>query len=368
MTGPFLLTDNSSVRATDFAEQVSAVTARAASATAAAWQQLANRPVGRLPEMATLLEIVRSVDGGKYLRPRLAAASFLGLGGTDPDLIDTVGAALQNLHLGLCIHDDLIDGDDLRHGRFNVAATVRRSDLADGRAEPVARRQGTAVALLAGDLAVNLCQTGLLAAPTTDRIRLALTTETAAAIAETIAGEVLDVRSELYPLDAGIAITVAELKTAGYSMVLPLRLGAIAAGCTDSSVLEALTAIGRSLGIAYQLVDDDLGVFGDPSLTGKSVLSDLREGKRTEMVRLAWSLGDDQQREQLTAGIGRADLDHDGAEQLRQILLDTGARAATTRLVAEHTDALKALARQNLPSDLAGYLSRIADQCAGRNH
>jgi catechol 2,3-dioxygenase-like lactoylglutathione lyase family enzyme len=70
--------------------------------------------------MRRLVELLVAQDGGKHLRARLVAATYLGMGGDDPAVCDALSAAVQLLHTGLCIYDDLIDGDDVRHGRPNV--------------------------------------------------------------------------------------------------------------------------------------------------------------------------------------------------------------------------------------------------------
>ncbi|RIJ76204.1 polyprenyl synthetase family protein [Nakamurella silvestris] len=351
-----------------YATAVDAATARAAAATAAAWAELRGRRAGTLPEMAELVSTISGLDGGKYLRPRLAAATYHGLGGSDDGVIDTISSALQSLHLGLCIHDDLIDRDELRHGRFNVAATVRRADLESGQDARAAERQGTAAGLLAGDLAVNLCLRTLAHCRVDPAVRHDLILETLAAVEDTIAGEWLDLRSELAPLDTDLPLTVAELKTAGYSMILPLRLGAVASGGATAEILAALTTIGRNLGIAYQLVDDELGLFGDPARTGKSTVSDLREGKRTELVRLAHVLGSDSDRELLTAEVGNPDLTEHTAARLRSVVEDSGARSALREEISRASRVAKELARESLPAALGRYLADLATRSERRDH
>ena len=100
---------------------------------------------------------------------------------------------------------------------------------------------------------------------------------------------------------------VAELKTAAYSVVLPLRLGAVAAGCTsEATSAQPRRRSASRCGIAYQLADDDLGLFGATEATGKSVLSDVRQGKRTEHIRIAYSRAGFADRATLDAVLGAA--------------------------------------------------------------
>ncbi|WP_448630441.1 polyprenyl synthetase family protein [Cellulomonas soli] len=114
------------------------------------------------------------------------------------------------------------------------------------------------------------------------------------------------------------------------------------------------------------LVDDELGVFGDPAVTGKSTLSDLREGRRTELVRLAYQHADAAGRAVLDAELGRADLDEAGAAALRGVLVDSGALELTRALAARSAAQARELASATLPGPLAGYLGRVVDSLAGR--
>ena len=262
----------------------------------------------------------------------------------------------------------MIDGDELRHGRFNVAGTLRRNDSDAGTNSVAAQRQGYAAGLLAGDLALNISLRTLLAGPADPTVRMDLAAETISAVEDTIAGEWLDMRSELAPLDTGLPLTVAELKTAGYSMILPLRLGAVASGHSTPQILAALTEIGRDLGIAYQLVDDELGLFGDPARTGKSIVSDLREGKRTELIRLAYTLGSDRDREALRRHVGDPALTDSVAADLRVLIERTGARAALREQIVAVGDRARAVTAKALPSSLGSYIVQLITRTQNRDH
>ena len=133
-------------------------------------------------------------------------------------------------------------------------------------------------------------------------------------------------QSETITPDRAAPLRVAELKTAAYSVVLPLRLGAVAAGCTSEATLRSLTQVGIALGIAYQLADDDLGLFGATESTGKSVLSDVRQGKRTEHIRIAYARAGFADRATLDAVLGLPDATDADADLVRDIVLRTGAR------------------------------------------
>ncbi|HEX6955461.1 MAG TPA: polyprenyl synthetase family protein, partial [Agromyces sp.] len=271
------------------------------------------------------------------------------------------------LHAGLCIHDDLIDGDDRRNGRPNVLGAVRAHRLAEGAPAAVADRQASAAAVLAGDLAIGAGLRALLRAPFEPGLRSVLALELLDALDETIAGEVLDVRGEtLAPHDAR-PVRTAELKTASYSVILPLRLGALASGRSAPGALAALTEYGRHLGVAYQLKDDELAVFGDPGVTGKSASSDIRGGTRTRLLQLALASATPAERVVLERDVGRADLPDAGVDRVRAIMRDCGALEEHRALIARHAaEAVAALASSALPDELVGYLRVIARAVPGR--
>jgi len=110
----------------------------------------------------------------------------------------------------------------------------------------------------------------------------------------------------------------------------------------DEHLLAAYSRFGLPLGEAFQLRDDVLGVFGDPSETGKPAGDDLREGKRTVLVAKALEVASPAQTALVRRFLGDPGLDTGGVEALREVLVDTGALAAVERLVAELVEQARA--------------------------
>lgn len=324
------------------------------------WAEVAHRSATAGPAMSELIEAAKAADGGKFVRPRLVAAAFLGFGGTDVRLLRRVAGAQQLLHLGLCMHDDVIDGDRVRHGRPNVVGLAELEARGAGLDVPAAARQGAASGILAGDLALNAAVLALLTAVAPASVRLRLASTALEAIERTIAGELLDVQSEMLAPARSEPLRIALLKTASYSVTLPLTLGAIAAGVDDPARLGAIERVGSAFGIAYQLTDDDLGLFGSPAVTGKSAMSDLRDGKRTEHIRVAHARAADSDRAVIDDVLGRPDATEDDAGRVRAIVTATGARAAVHDLIDRHLDHGIRVAAHDLPPALAGHLTDLA--------
>lgn len=316
------------------------------------------------PACAELWSDLGTVVGGKLLRPRLVAAAYVGLGGTDLLAAAHLAAAHELLHTAMVVHDDLLDHDEVRRGRPNVAGRTRARLGEQGVPRAAHDHQAGAAALLAGDAALAQAFALLAAGPVPAGVLADLVRLLADGVATTVSGELLDVRGALAAPPDVDAVLVAELKTAVYSFRVPLESGAVLAGA-PLTARALLAGVGTALGVAYQLVDDELGAVGDPALTGKSVLSDLREGKRTELLRVAWQRADARQAALLTAHVGRPDLDEDDARAVVDVLHDTGAVAAVRDSACRSADNARTLAT-SLPEPLATYLAGVVDDLAGR--
>jgi geranylgeranyl diphosphate synthase type II len=342
-----------------FEEQVDAVVSDMPARVAALWGDVARRTPGA-PELAHLVAASSAADGGKYLRPRLVGAAYYGLGGRDDELVRHVAAAQQLLHVGLCIHDDVIDEDRTRHGAPNVAGRIELEALNAGMPPRASARLAEASAILAGDLALNAAVLTLLSAPAPSPLAARLATTAMHAIERAVAGELLDIRSESTPPERAEPLRIALLKTASYSVTLPLLLGALAAGREDPSLLDDIERVGGAFGIAYQLCDDDLGLFGSSAATGKSVLSDLRDGKRTEHIRLACQRASRADRAVIESILGRDDIEEADAARVLRIVAETGARADVLALVDDQLAEGVRVAQAGMPPQLARYLGQLA--------
>lgn len=303
--------------------------------------------------------------GGKNLRPSLTLAAYAGLGGDDPDAIVPVAAAMEMLHTAMLVHDDILDHDEVRRGKPNIAG-IRRADLAShSLTGQQVEDHVMAAALLGGDLALSSSYDLISRAPLPAHHRLACLDLITRAIRTTIAGELLDMYADLKDPGDANALLVSELKTATYSCVVPLLAGAQLAGA-DPTMVGHLEKIGTSVGLSFQIMDDDLGVFGDPRVTGKSVLSDLRAGKRTELMRLAFHYADSDGRALLSQSVGNPHLDEDGAARVREVLESSGARANAHKVARQHMRSARRIAMERVSAPLSGYLAELIDSLEER--
>lgn len=304
----------------------------------------------RLAEVTDeILGLVRA--GGKRLRPAFVYWGHRSTGAEHDDEVFRPAAAVELLHSFALLHDDVMDRSATRRGRpsgHSALAQVHRTTLDPGRdfAGDESAWFGCSAAILAGDLtyvwADELFESTELPAPVLHRARREFTELRT----EVIAGQYLDLRLAADPTASEeSAARVALLKSARYTVTRPLLLGA-ALGELDAAahVHEALHTYGDAVGLAFQMRDDLLGLFGDPEETGKSVLDDLREGKRTVVMLRALRLADRTGRSVLERSLGDPTLDDVGAERVRDIVVSSGALASIEALVAaQHALAVDAL-------------------------
>ncbi|KAA0022398.1 polyprenyl synthetase family protein [Antrihabitans cavernicola] len=233
--------------------------------------------------------------GGKRIRPTFAWLGWLGAGGDETgsqaDSVLRACAAWEFIQACALIHDDVMDASCTRRGEPSVHtrfADVHRR--ASWRNDPA--KFGESVAILLGDLA--LCWADDLfheAGLRSDQVARA-THVWSAMRTELIGGQLLDVVGEASADESmETAIRIDRYKTAAYTVEQPLHFGAALAGA-DPRQIRAFRAFGRDIGVAFQLRDDLLGVFGDPAVTGKPVGDDLRQGKRTVLLAVALRTAD----------------------------------------------------------------------------
>lgn len=303
------------------------------------------------------VKMARTTKGGKWMRPRLVYITYSAFGGSDTRACGEMAAAFEILHAALLVHDDVIDRDFIRRGAATIGAGYRDMASNLGRNLADAEHAGFSASIIAGDLlltgALRLATSASMGHPHSITILETMHE----AIFAAAAGELDDLLFSLGDHNAQLpeVLKMERLKTAVYSFEMPLRAGALLAGQTVETA-DALAAVGRDIGIAYQVIDDVLGTFGETAETGKSIDSDLREGKRTILTTFA------AEAEEFTAVVesfrgGRVD-----ADAIRDVLRNLGAEkfavGLAQSLVSEALDRAQELA---LPASLYAELSEICD-------
>lgn len=304
------------------------------------------------PEAAGFVDAGADVlTGGKRLRARFCLAGWQAVAETRDDDDDTptddviaAAAALEIFHAAALVHDDLIDNSDTRRGRPAAHRALEAAHRAAGWAGD-ATAFGRSGAILLGDLLVawsdDLLEEGLARLGRRAPERAAAARAVYALMRrEVTVGQFLDIAEEAAFVTAPAgehaerALRVASLKSARYSVQHPLLLGAALAGADDAQT-AALSDFGHPLGLAFQLRDDVLGVFGDSAVTGKPSGDDLREGKRTVLVAYTREALGDEARVAFDALLGDATLDDAQIDGLQQTIRETGALDRVERLISQ---------------------------------
>lgn len=308
-------------------------------------------------------DLGRTTRSGKGMRSALFDAVYIATGGRDEALRAAAGQALEVLHEAFLVHDDLADGDDHRRGRPNLQGLTTARAAADGIGAEAAGHLGQVGGLLGGDLLLVSAMAEFARLPVAAPVLHRVLDEVQSAVVASIAGEYADVHGavENEPADRERALAIGGAKTAAYSVCLPLVLGAVLAGAPDE-VVAPLREVGRHLGTAYQVIDDVLGVFGDPAVTGKSNDSDLVRRAPTVLLAHAATTGS---WPRIEAALGGSAPDTDTA---RELLRECGAREHAVG-IAEGlvTAARAALDSPAVPHDVRAALGPHLDTALERN-
>ena len=314
------------------------------------------------------------MGGGKRIRPTFAWWGWRGAGG-DPDTAEAAQviraiSALELVQACALIHDDLMDSSATRRGRPTVHvefASRHRAAGWQGRPEQF----GAAAAVLLGDLALAWADDLLRGAGLPPEALRRAAEPWNAMRTEVLGGQFLDVLNQATgDSSEHAADQVNRYKTAAYTVERPLHLGAAIAGA-GPELIAAYRRFGTDIGIAFQLRDDLLGVFGDPAVTGKPAGDDLREGKRTLLLACATqraeAAGDHAGLAALAGAVGNTELAPAELDLLRGLITDLGAVRAVERRISELTESgLAALAGAPIAEPAGERLAELAVAATSR--
>ncbi|USR80112.1 polyprenyl synthetase family protein [Arcanobacterium pinnipediorum] len=287
-------------------------------------------------------------SGGKRTRALFVGGGFQAIRPSSSDLPLHAAVATEIYQASALVHDDIIDDADTRRGITSThqlfAATHSAQNLLG--AKDVFGRHS---ALLLGDYLLSLAGEEFARQPASDADFRSASQLFATMTAQTAFGQYMDMRAEFTDVDNDVeralsdAFLVLLHKSARYSVELPVLLGASLAGA-DSTALDQLTLFARPLGEAFQLRDDELGIFGDSAVTGKPAGSDFSEGKRTVLLALTRHMCQDSERDFIDAHLGKP-VTSSQLHLVKEIMISCGAYDRHEELIAVREQD----ARDNLP-------------------
>jgi len=299
---------------------------------------------------ANLIEACRQYPyaGGKRMRPAMVLSACGAVGGNKDDAVP-LAVALEYIHNFTLIHDDIMDGDEKRRGMATSHV-----------------RYGMPTAILAGDalFAKAFEIIAFMDAPA-DVIKKAMQI-ISVAVWDLARGQQMDVNNE-----NGGEVTMEDyIETIRLKTSVLFAAGAAAGamvGGADDETVDAIHRYAMSLGVAFQMYDDILGIIGDPAKTGKSAGNDIRKGKSTVMVchALRTLKGDDL--DKFRSVLGKEDASEDEISVARDILKRNGSIDYALDLAQRYTDAAKSELRILKESRDKEFMTALADFAMSRD-
>ncbi|MGC8995905.1 MAG: polyprenyl synthetase family protein [Thermoplasmata archaeon] len=253
-----------------------------------------------------------TMRGGKRLRPLLMIVGYKLYGGEDEEEIIKASASIEIVQSFLLIHDDIMDNSDLRRGKPTIHKIFENKYNN--------KKLGENLAIIAGDLASMYSYEIFenLNFPEERKIKAML--KMTKIIEDTGYGQILDVlsffREDFNEKDL---LKIHEYKTAKYTIEGPMIMGAILAG---SDNFDMITNYAIPVGIAFQLQDDILGLFGDEKEIGKPVTSDLEEGKKTLLIIKA--MENEKFKDTIMKYLGKKGITIDELNEVRNAVKESG--------------------------------------------
>jgi geranylgeranyl diphosphate synthase type I len=282
-----------------------------------------------------------------------------------------VGMSIEVIHTALLMHDDFMDQDDTRRGLPTTHEYYRKYHK-QNKFRFDALHYGESMAITVGDTALMLGFEILGKSKFPNSRKIEASNRTLRGILNTAYGQAYDVTLE--GLGKGTEDDIIDIhrgKTSIYTYENPLHIGAILAGAKKSD-LEILTKYAIPGGIAFQIQDDMLGLFGDTKKTGKPAHSDLRQGKMTLLIIKALEFADRKQKRRLLEIWGKHDLTEKEATEARKIVVDTGSFdysvKTATKWAKEAQKAIPEMLKRKWNKEAIGYLDGVAQYMIERDY
>lgn len=302
-----------------------------------------------------------SLVAGKRLRPSFMYYGYLAGGGKEKEKIIKTAISIEFIHNFLLIHDDIMDRDKMRHNLDTVNFHYARvGKKIFGTADDV--HFGDSMAIIIGDMVGALGNKILFSS----KFKAENIIKALIKLQDIISGTVIGQAQDFYIQYRGETtekevLKMYENKTAKYTIEGPLHLGAILGGATEEA-LNGLSLYAIPIGIAFQIQDDILGIFGSEEKLGKTIGADIIEGKQTLLVVKAKEKANKNQKKVLNSLLGKKDLTQAEIKEFRNIIRETGAldyaNDLAKKLIEKSKNELKNL---QIDQEAKNFLMEIAD-------
>jgi len=276
------------------------------------------------PITAEMIRIYRSFMGGKNIRGSLTRLGYECFGGKDEKAILKASLLVEIAHAFALIHDDIMDQDSLRRGQPTIH--VQYENLHQQRyREGESHHYGSCMALNLGDVGFILSHLILTESDFSPEIKIKVLRCFDQVLLGTVFGQAIDISYEHQNrVTEEDVMRVHHYKTAKYTVTGPLQYGALFAGA-DEKEIEKIEKYGLPVGIAFQLRDDELGLFSDEKTLGKPIGGDVKENKNTILHLKTLKQAKGKDKDFIKRAYGNKDLTKRDLERVRKITQETGA-------------------------------------------
>lgn len=301
-------------------------------------------------------EFVESCQGGKRIRGSLVKLGYgLAAKKDNPEILKPA-IAYEIFQTAILAHDDIIDLSDLRRGKPTLWKSLGGNHY------------GISQTICLGDIGFFLAQKLIAESSFPEDRKNQAIRSFINTVLDTALGEVLDVElpyqsshMECGKIAEKDILTIFTLKTAKYTIVGPMQLGAVLGGASQK-LLDDIGLFGQDLGIAFQIQDDILGIFGEEEVVGKSITSDIKEGKITLLYLIAYQNGTKDQKEILKKYYGKGKIGRVELDKIRQVFMDTGALFSSQQKAGKLVKKSKeVILKMDISEDQKGLLSGMSD-------
>lgn len=324
--------------------------------------------------------------GGKRLRGAFVYYGYMMHGGKNVKEIMKAAAFVELIHNYILVIDDIQDSADLRHGKLTLHKRYEeyykqlilpirkrrlKRHLDDYEYEGDPEHFGVSIGLMGGLVLAHYAQLLFLKTKFDHRLKTKALEKLNRTIVDTAYGQTVDIYGEkVGDVDEAYVLNVHKYKTGKYTYENPLHIGAILAGANDED-LKALSEYAIPGGIAFQIQDDILGMFGDEEKMGKSAASDLKEGKWTLLIVKALENANQKQKRVLLKALGNKNLTLEDHEAVKKIIVDTGSLQYSKDIALKYVmKAKKALDKNKKPhwnKEGVDFLEGIAEYMINRD-
>ncbi|MFC1756499.1 polyprenyl synthetase family protein [Patescibacteria group bacterium] len=302
-----------------------------------------------------------TLAGGKRLRAALMYYGYLAVDGKDKQRMLETAVSIELIHVFLLIHDDIMDRDKKRHGVDTVSFKYQKLGK---RISPTRDYEhfGNSIAIVIGDMIGAIGSQIIFDSGFDTKLVFKALSRLQEIVSMTVIGQSKDVyleyRGKATEKDI---LTMYEYKTAKYTIEGPLHLGASLGGANEK-ILQNMSRYAIPIGVAFQIQDDILGIFGSERKMGKAIGSDIREGKQTILVAKALDLASKKQKEKMVRIFGKENLSGNDIKDFQEIIRETGsldyARNLSLKLI---NDGKKGAEKMKMSKESKAFLVGIAD-------